>query len=214
MASVRSVQRNESLSDERRQDYFAEIYRPTVQDDVDALADLGFLSTPSPDWHSHLPGRSPDRAATMLRLLAVLRAADKSYFRPGRPGFEPVDLLRGLSLDLASSDPALARAIGERLARPAAAGAWPTRRRATGAARLSRAQSPEPKSHRSQRTTAFLLPQRRRECRLTRRSNLVKSDNNPSSTPAGDPTPRRHDGPLQATGPGLSRVAVPCPPVT
>ena len=79
LASVRSVQRNESLSDERRQHYFAEIYRRTVQDDVDALADLGFLSTPSPDWHSHLPEPlSPDRAATMLRLLAVLRAATRA----------------------------------------------------------------------------------------------------------------------------------------
>ena len=114
--------RNQSLSDERKQHYFAEIYRRTVQDDVDALADLGFLSTASPAWHSHLPeSLSPDRLATMHRLLSVFRAADKSYFRPGRPGFEPVDLLRRLSRELSSSDPALARAIGERVARPAAA---------------------------------------------------------------------------------------------
>ncbi len=121
LASVRSVQRNQSLSDERKQHYFAEIYRRTVQDDVDALADLGFLSTPSPAWHGHLPeSLSPDRTATMHRLLAILRATDKNYFRPGRPGFEPVDLLRRVSRELASSDRALARAIGERVARPAA----------------------------------------------------------------------------------------------
>ena len=78
---------NQSLSDERKQHYFAEIYRRTVQDDVDALADLGFLSTPSPAWHSHLPeSLSPDRTATMPdRLLAVLRAADKSHFRRDAP---------------------------------------------------------------------------------------------------------------------------------
>ena len=111
-AAVAAVLTNQTLTEARRQHYLRELYARTAQDDVDTLGELGFLVTPPPEWHRHVPAPLPaDRARSVERLLDLLRAADKGYFRPKTPE-QPADLLKSFNRRLLLTDRHLARAIG------------------------------------------------------------------------------------------------------
>lgn len=111
LSAVRSVQRNPRLDEAGKARFLGEIYRRTVQDDVDLLDELGYLVLPQPEYHRHRPEPLDGaRSASMHRLLRLLCEADKTYFRPHKPG-QPKDLLAQCAKAVRREDRGLAREI-------------------------------------------------------------------------------------------------------
>lgn len=84
------------LDEGRRRELLAELHRRHIEDDVALLDELGFLERPHPGWHDHTPTPfSVESARDLAELLALLREADKDYFRL-RQGRPPRELLASL----------------------------------------------------------------------------------------------------------------------
>jgi hypothetical protein len=113
-SAVRSVQRNEHLTEEQREHYLLEIYRRLVAEPLELLDSLGFLVTPDPAWHRHTPQPFPaeDREVVAALWQRLVEAPKGAFLDLGRPG-----AVRGLVAEVRAGLGPRERALARRMDR-------------------------------------------------------------------------------------------------
>ncbi|MGI9156132.1 MAG: glycosyltransferase family 2 protein [Marmoricola sp.] len=112
--AVKAILDNDVLSEARKRDLLMQVYQRLVEDDFATLQELGYLVSPTPENHRHLPQSfTREERSLMSAYLERLLDADKGYFNPRAEGIPPRPLIEDICTRAHSSDPALSRLLAE-----------------------------------------------------------------------------------------------------
>jgi len=108
--AIEAILTNKAIDGARKIELLMEVYKRRVEDDLDALQELGYLVTPSTEHHHHVPSTfSRLEARSVAKLLERLLVADKRYFDSRQDGRHPRTLLDQVISEVGLTDLALER---------------------------------------------------------------------------------------------------------